>query len=175
MRERLSVVCHRRYRVSTEVTTKRIDDYLRLGQRPIQALLSADRLQPLGAGRFVYRSRPVNLLRWQVAPRVVFRAQWQEKALRVVFEQCLLEGATIWEQLNELIGFNCRANLSGEGSHIVGEATTSVAIEQRGLLRLVSPILLRQLAEQTLEATLDRLVRRCERGLRKDLHRWARD
>lgn len=147
--------------------------YLALVDRPVVALLARDRLQRLGGGRFVYRSRPFSLLRFALVPTVELQARWRDPWLEVESVSCRLVGLGRWE---ESLAFALAARLTAEPGGAVGESAAVVGEVQVSLrLAPAVPLWGRSLAGRALDQVVDRIERRLGRGLRKDLLTWVLD
>ncbi|MFM7264411.1 MAG: DUF1997 domain-containing protein [Cyanobium sp.] len=152
---------------------ERLAAYLALVDRPVAALLARDRLERLGGGRFLYRSRPFQLLGLALVPTLELEARWQEPWLEVVSGACRLVGLGRWE--GEL-AFSLAARLMAvaEGAEmpaagLVGELQVSLRLAP------AVPGWGRALAGRALDQVVDRIERRLRRGLRQDLLTWLLD
>jgi hypothetical protein len=137
--------------------------YLAQVDRPLTALLARERLYPQNPGHFLYRSNPYQILRWQVAPTVALVATWHNNQLEVRSTRCFLAGAGEW---GESLGFSLMAVLQGEPAGLSGWAEAGLNSH------VVNSQIARGLAARAMEAVLDRIERRVQRGLRKDLETW---
>ena len=144
--------------------------YLEVEERPVAALLNRQKMTLQAPGRFLYRSRPFRLLRYEVRPEIQFDAFWSKDALEISFNHCRIEGLGAIEQA---IRFECEASLRPveEGIHAV--AWASVLMEDSHPVAVVPRQLRKSLAEQALQRVFRRLERRCQGGLRRSLQRWA--
>ncbi|MFM7640099.1 MAG: DUF1997 domain-containing protein [Cyanobium sp.] len=137
--------------------------YLALVDRPLMALLARERLQQQGQGRFNYHSRPLQLLHLELHPSLRLEAVWQEPTLQVLGHSCRIEGLGAWGQE---LGIVLRAELSPVASGLLGWAEVAVS----------SPLLAwprtQKLINPALDLALERIERRVQRGLRKDLEAW---
>lgn len=152
---------------------QRLAAYLALVDRPVVALLARDRLQRLGDGRFVYRSRPFSLLRFALVPTLELQARWRDPWLEVESVSCRLVGLGRWE---ESLAFALGARLAAEPGSAGGEPAAVVG-EVQVSLRLAPSVPLwgRSLAGRALDQVVDRIERRLGRGLRQDLLTWVLD
>lgn len=165
--------CHLLVPEASGATPERIAAYLAQVDRPMAALLARDRLERLGDGRYLYRSRPFQLLHLALVPTLELEACWQESALRVVSGRARLEGLGRWE---EALTFRLAARLAAEperGSE--GDPGVSGEVEVALRLAPIVPGWGRALAGRALEQVLDRIERRLRRGLRQDLLTWLWD
>ena len=105
-----------------------LERFLQKPKRTMAALLSRERMTPLGQGRFLYQSRPFRLLQFEITPVVVFQAVWQNRCLRIEFEDCQLKGLGV---VQEAIRFECRAVLTPGDQRLDAEATAALAIAER--------------------------------------------
>ena len=64
-----------------------LERFLQKPRRTMAALLSRERMTPLGQGRFLYQSRPFRVLQFEITPVVVFQAALRRTAAsRIDFE-----------------------------------------------------------------------------------------
>ena len=80
--------------------------YLSHPGRPLKALLNRKKVEQLEDGRYLYESRPYQLLNFQLQPEVVFRSSWDGDQLTIVFEHCIVHGLG---RLQDLVQFQCQA------------------------------------------------------------------
>lgn len=144
----------------------RLADYLALVDRPLSALLARDRLRRLGTGRFSYQSRPFRLLRFELVPSLELGAVWGAGELALSAEHCRIAGLGRWERA---LDFDLSARLRPAPEGLDGMARVSL------VLPAALPAWSHSLAGAALEQVLDRIERRLERGLRKDLLTWLLD
>jgi hypothetical protein len=142
---------------------KRLMAYLALVDRPLTALLAGDRLTAVTAGAFTYRSNPHQVLKWQVVPTITLQAGWEDDQLEVRSSSCRLVGLG---QGMDSLGFTLEAALRAGETGLGGWA--EVGLQSR----LVTSPIGRRVGTLALEAVLDRIERRVDRGLRKDLGNW---
>lgn len=152
---------------------ERLAAYLALVDRPLAALLARDRLERLGGGRFLYRSRPFRLLTFALVPTLELQARWQEPWLEVASVACRLVGLGRWEKS---LAFALAARLEAQPAGGMGELPGLVG-ELQVSLRLAPavPGWGRALAARGLDQVVARIERRLQRGLRKDLLTWVLD
>lgn len=161
----------RRRRIALEfqdprATPERLAAYLSLRDRPVRALLARERLELLGEGRFLYRSRPFRVLRFELIPTLELRARWRDPRLEILCEQCRLVGLGPWERA---LVFEMTAEMRAGPPGLEGE------IQVRLLSSRSLPGWGRSLAARGLEQVLTRIERRIGRGLIPDLHSWLLD
>jgi hypothetical protein len=147
-------------------TPERLTAYLSLRDRPVQALLARDRLERLGSGHFLYRSRPFRLLRFELVPTLELRACWRDPQLEIVCETCRIVGLGPWERA---LAFEMGAELRPAAPGLEGEVRVTLHTA-RSL-----PAWGRALAGRGLDQVLERIQRRVGRGLRADLLTWLLD
>jgi hypothetical protein len=148
------------------VTPGRLGAYLCQVDRPVMALLARDRLERLEAGRYTYRSRPLRLLGFELVPTLQLRARWRDPWLEVTCEDCRILGLGPWERA---LAFTMSAVLAPGALGLEGELRVRL---------LPSPSLPgwgRSLAGRGLDQVVDRIERRVQGGLRKDLLTWMGD
>ena len=88
-------------------------------------------MERLEDGRFLYASRPYQLLNFQLQPEVVFRCRWDGDQLSIVFEQCTIHGLG---RLQELVQFQCQAWIRPEQQRLMAKADLSLncPLEEQG-------------------------------------------
>lgn len=147
-------------------TPERLAAYLCPIDRAVTALLSRDRLERLEPGRFLYRSRPFRLLAFELTPTLALQASWRESCLQIVCDDCRLQGLGAWQRG---VAFTLTASLRPAALALEGELQAT----------LQTPASLpgwgRSLAGKALEKVVQRIERRVQGGLRKDLLTWLLD
>ncbi|MEB3172060.1 MAG: DUF1997 domain-containing protein [Synechococcaceae cyanobacterium] len=158
---------------------ERLEAYLALVDRPLAALLARDRLERLGDGRYLYRSRPFRLLGLTLVPTLELEARWREPWLEVASGACRLVGLGRWEGS---LAFGLAARLRAEPAGIAGAeaaagASPALVGELEVALKLAPavPGWGRALAGRGLDQVVDRIERRLRRGLRQDALTWGLD
>ena len=146
-----------------------LERFLQKPKRTMAALLSRERMTPLGQGRFLYQSRPFRVLQFEIRPVVVFQAVWQHRCLRIDFEDCQLKGLGA---VQEAVRFECRAVLTPRDQGLDAEATAALAIAERHPLQRLPLSMMEVLASKALGLVVIRLERRCQGGLRRAVERW---
>ena len=145
--------------------------FLQKPRRTMAALLSRERMTPLGQGRFLYQSRPFRVLQFEITPVVVFQVVWQNSCLRIDFEDCQLKGLGV---VQEAIRFKCRAVLTPGDQRLDAEATAALAIAEGHPLQGLPKSVKEALAAKALGLVFERLERRCQGGLRRAVERWIK-
>lgn len=144
--------------------------------RPLRGLLDPSRLEAVGSDRYVYQSRPYGVVGWTLQPQVLLRARWDGQCLAMEQLEARVHGLGEWqERLHFGLSATIRPLLTADdpqadaaGVNAQLEAAALVWAElPRSAAVLVTPVL--QLALQQL---LDRLERRCQRGLRRRAELW---
>ena len=143
--------------------------YLSQPKRPMAALLDRQRMEVQGDGIFLYRSRPFQLLRFEIRPEVVFTAAWSEQDLLIVFQRSRIRGLGVVEQA---IRFSCEAVLQPCSDGVRAKVSASILMDEKHPIALVPSALRRRLADQALQLVFERLERRCQGGLKRSLNRW---
>ena len=167
-------LAERSHRCSVELPggdQDRLELFLQKPKRVMAALLSRERMTPLGQGRFLYRSRPFRVLQFEIRPVVVFRTAWQHGCLRIDFEDCQLKGLGA---VQEAVRFDCRAVLTARDQRLDAEATAALAIAERHPLQRLPHSVMESLASKALGLVVGRLERRCQGGLRRAAERWIK-
>ena len=132
-------------------------------------LLNRQRMEVQGEGVFLYRSRPFQLLRFEIRPEVVFTTAWSQKNLLIVFQNSRIVGLGVVEQA---IRFSCNAVLEPCSDGLQAKVSASILMDDNHPIALVPTDLRRRLAEQALQLVFERLERRCQGGLKRSLNRW---
>jgi hypothetical protein len=145
---------------------ERLETYLAQVERPLAALLARERLNSVAPGDFIYQSNPYQILQWQVVPTLKLRAGWEVGQLEVRSTSCRLMG---FPAGMESLGFTLEAVLGAEEKSLGGWAEVGLHS------RLITTRIGRHLGSRALEAVLDRIERRVNRGLRRDLGVWLGD
>ena len=133
------------------------------------ALLNRQRMECQPDGTFLYRSRPFQLLRYEVRPEVLFRAEWSEPQLLIVFQRSRIDGLGA---LQQAIEFRCEAVLQPCAEGLLAQASAAVWMEEDHSMALLPLRLRRRLADQALRLVFQRLERRCQGGLKRSINRW---
>ena len=149
----------------------------RLLQRPkrsMAALLTRQRMDCKGDGRFLYASRPFQILRFEIKPEVTFAAQWSDQAegLEIAFEDCRIHGLGA---MQHAIRFECMALLAPKEECVEAQAQAAIWLSSDSPLAALPSGLRRRLAEQALQLVFARLERRCQGGLRRALLDWIEE
>lgn len=144
-------------------TQERLESYLALVDRPLTALLDQERLERVAPDTYRYRSNPIRLFHLNLVPTVLVQAGWDHNRLTLRSTECRIAGLAGWQGL---LGFQLAAWLQAHPKALEGQARVSLVL--RGSL----PAWARSLAGRGLDQVLERIERRLERGLRKDLSRW---
>jgi hypothetical protein len=159
-------VRHCRAELPTALATKaRLEAYLADPQRPLGAMLSRDRWQEPAPGDFLYRSSSHRVLRWELTPLLGFQAVLEpDGQLRIRSHTCRLDGLGSWQ---DRLQFRMGALLQAQERAITARAVVGL------VLRAPVPwALWDSVGALALEQVLDRLQRKVERGLRRDVLRW---
>ena len=144
--------------------------YLARPERPLKALLNRRKVAAAPDGRFLYASRPYDLLTFQIRPEVSFRAVWDlpAMALTIGFEDCRIHGLGA---LDDWITFSCDARIRPHQGRLLAEA--DLALETVGVSPLLLPErLLKSMGERALGLVVARLEKRCRQGLKQGAQRW---
>ena len=143
-------------------------------QRPklsMASLLSRQRMDCKGDGRFLYASRPFQILRFAIRPEVTFVADWSDSAqgLEIAFKDCRIHGLGA---MQNAIRFECTALLAPKDECVEAQARAGIWLSSDSPLTALPSGLRRRLAEQALQLVFDRLERRCQGRLRRALQDW---
>ena len=165
-------LAERSHRCSVDLPGGELDSLERFLQKPTRtmaALLSRERMTPLGQGRFLYQSKPFRVLQFEIRPVVVFQAVWQHRCLRIDFEDCQLKGLGA---VQEAVRFECRAVLTPRDQRLDAEATAALAIAEKHPLQRLPSSVMEVLAAKALGLVFLRLERRCQGRLRRAMQGW---
>ncbi len=145
--------------------------FLRRPKRSMAALLTRQRMDCKGDGRFLYASRPFQILRFEIRPEVLFAAQWsdQSQGLEIAFEDCRIHGLGA---IQNAIRFECTAFLVPKQEGVEAQARAAVVLSSDSPLIALPNGLSRRLAERALQLVFARLERRCQGGLKRALLDW---
>ena len=145
--------------------------FFRRPKRSMAALLTRQRMDCKGEGRFLYASRPFQILRFEIRPEVLFAAQWsdQAKGLEIAFEDCRIHGLGA---MQNAIRFECMALLAPKEESVEAQAQAAIWLSSDSPLVALPSALRRRLADQALQLVFARLERRCQGGLRQALQDW---
>lgn len=145
--------------------------FLQRPKRSMAALLTRQRMDCKGAGRFLYASRPFQILRFEIRPEVLFFAQWSDsaQALEIAFEDCRIHGLGA---MQNAIRFECTALLVPQEESVEAQARAAVLLASDSPLIALPAGLRRRLAEQALQLVFARLERRCQGGLKRAVLDW---
>ena len=145
--------------------------FLQRPKRSMAAMLTRQRMNNQGDGRFLYTSRTFQILRFEIRPEVLFSAQWSDpaQALEIVFEDCRIHGLGATQSA---IRFDCAALLVPLGECVEAHARAAISLSSDSPLMALPAGLRRRLAEQALQLVFARLERRCQGGLRRALLDW---
>ena len=140
-------------------------------KRSMAALLTRQRMDCKGDGRFLYASRPFQILRFEIRPEVLFAAQWsdQSQGLEIAFEDCWIHGLGA---MQNAIRFECTALLVPKEECVEAQARAMVLLSSDSPLTALPTGLRQRLAAQALQLVFVRLERRCQGGLKRALLDW---
>ena len=147
-----------------------LQGYLSQPGRPLKALLNRKKVERLANNRFLYSSRPYQLLNFQLQPEVVFLSRWDGDQLNIVFEQCIIHGLG---RLQELVQFQCQASIRPEQECLMAKADLSLELSISGALKPLPQPLVQHTAGLALGLVTDRLEKRCRNGLSKGALDWV--
>ena len=164
---------HRSHGIDVQVpdaSLHQLQDYLEKPRRPLKALLNRKKVKRLVDGRFLYASRPYQLLNFQLQPEVVFRSSWDGDQLTILFEHCTIHGLG---RLQDLVQFQCQAWIRPEQERLMAKADLSLELSPRRAGSLVPEPLIQRTGDLALSLVTDRLEKRCRSGLRKGALLWV--
>lgn len=170
---RWPVQVHRSHGIALPVpdaSLGQLQGYLSQPGRPLKALLNRRKVERLKDGRFLYASRPYQLLTFQLQPEVVFRSSWDGEQLIIVFEQCTIHGLG---RLQELVQFQCLASIRPEQEGLTAKADLSLELSTTGAGALFPKPLMQRTGDLALRLVTERLEKRCRTGLTKGALDWV--
>tara|TARA_B000000565_G_scaffold243243_1_gene209350 strand:+ start:41 stop:607 length:567 start_codon:yes stop_codon:yes gene_type:complete len=167
------VQVHRSHGIALQLpdaSLAQLQSYLSQPGRPLKALLNRKKVERMGGGRYLYTSRPYQLLTFELQPEVVFRSHWDGDQLSIVFEQCTIHGLG---RLQELVQFRCQAWIRPEQERLMAKADLSLELSISGAIKRLPQSLVQRTAGLALVLVTDRLEKRCRTGLRKGALDWV--
>ena len=153
-----------------DASLAQLQRYLSQPARPMKALLNRKKVEQLEDGRFLYVSRPYQLLNVQLQPEVVFRTHWDGAQLSIVCEDCKIAGLG---QLQGPAEFQCQAWIRPEQERLMARADLSLELSPRGAGAFLPKPLLHRTGDLALSLVMDRLDKRCRNGLMKGALKWV--
>ena len=153
-----------------DASLAQLQGYLSQPGRPMKALLNRKRVERLQNGRFLYASRPYQLLNFQLQPELIFRSIWDGDQLTIVFEHCTIHGLG---RLQDLVQFQCQAWIRAEPECLMAKADLSLELSPSGAAALLPQPLMRRTGHLALDLVTDRLEKRCRTGLMKGALDWV--
>lgn len=146
-----------------------LSHYLSQPKRPLAALLNRQRMECRADGTFLYRSRPFQLVRFEIRPEVVFTAGWTNDQLRIVFLRSQINGLGAVERA---IQFRCEAVLQPCADGLEAHVRASILMDENHAMAVVPLTWRCRWADQALQLVFERLERRCQGGLKRSMNRW---
>ena len=153
-----------------DASLPQLQGYLAQPGRPLKALLNRKKVERLADGRFLYASRPYQLLNFQLQPEVVFGSNWDGDQLTIVFEHCTIHGLG---RLQDLVQFQCQAWIRPEQERLVAKADLSLELSPSGAGALLPKPVMQRTGDLALRLVTDRLEKRCRNGLIKGALNWV--
>ena len=152
-----------------DASLAQLQAYLSQPGRPLKALLNRKKVERLEDGRFLYASRPYQLLNFQLQPEVVIRSSWDGDQLTIVFERCTIHGLG---RLQGLVQFQCQAWIRPEQERLIATADLSLELSRSGAGGLLPKPLMQRTGNLALRLVTDRLEKRCRTALIKGALNW---
>jgi hypothetical protein len=153
-------------------TLLQLDAFLAKPLRPLRGLLDPKRLERVGHDTYSYLSRPYGVAGWTLQPRVLLRAHVREGELLIEQLESRVDGLGAWQ---ERLSFGLEARLRARPLAAGGPQHPAV-LEAEALVWADLPAAAAAVAGPVLniglQQLLDRLERRCERGLRHRAEAW---
>lgn len=157
--------------LTPEPTPEQLHLFLAKPLRSLRGLLDPSRLQRAedSGDTYQYTSRPYGVAGWTLQPRVLLRARYTEGELLIEQLESRVQGLGAWQ---ERLSFGLEARLRpgeiAERGSAVLEAEARVWAElPAAAVAVAGPVL-----KIGLQQLLDRLERRCQRGLRGRAESW---
>jgi hypothetical protein len=152
-------------------TPEQLQLFLAKPLRPLRGLLDPSRLQrpDPGGDTYEYTSRPYGVAGWILQPRVLLRARYAEGELLIEQLESRVQGLGAWqERLSFGLDARLRPGVVAERGRALLEAEARVWAElPAAAVAVAGPVL-----RIGLQQLLDRLERRCQRGLRGRAETW---
>ena len=152
-----------------DASLAQLQAYLSQPGRPLKALLNRKKVERLEDGRFLYASRPYQLLNFQLQPEVVIRSSWDGNQLTIVFERSTIHGLG---RLQGLVQFQCQAWIRPEQERLIATADLSLELSRSGAGGLLPKPLMQRTGNLALGLVTDRLEKRCRTALIKGALNW---
>ena len=163
---------HRSHGIEVRVpdaSLPQLQGYLAQPGRPLKALLNRKKVERLADARFIYASRPYQMLNFQLQPEVVFRSSWDGDQLTILFEHCTVHGLG---RLRDLVQFQCQAWIRPEQERLIATADLSLELSRSGAGAFLPKPLMQRTGDLALGLVTDRLEKRCRTGLIKGALNW---
>jgi hypothetical protein len=170
-------LCRVPLQLEPQPTASEVEAFLSKPIRPLRGLLSPERLSNPEPLIYAYNSRPHQFARWTIQPQVRLKAEFVDQALQLEQLSCRVEGLGEWQSQLQL-GLSARIRSvahttlgSSTGPGDAGGALLEAEATAWGLLpasaRPLAPVL-----RLALTQLLDRMERRCHKGLRRRAEAW---
>ena len=167
------MLVHRSHGIDLQVpdaSLAQLQGYLAQPGRPLKALLNRKKVERIADDRFLYASRPYQLLYFELQPEVVFGSNWDGDQLTIVFEHCKIHGLG---RLQDLVRFQCQAWIRPEQERLVAKADLSLELSPNGAGALLPKPVMQRTGDLALRLVTDRLEKRCRTGLIKGALNWV--
>ncbi|MEB3201978.1 MAG: DUF1997 domain-containing protein [Synechococcus sp.] len=149
-----------------------LEAFLAKPLRPLRGLLDPGRLESSGPDLFTYASRPYGVAGWVLQPRVALRVQLHRGELVLEQLACRVDGLGDWQ---DRLQFGLEARLSCDPGAALAP-TAAATLKAQALVWAEVPgaiaIAAAPVVNLALQQLLDRLERRCHRGLRRRAEAW---
>lgn len=154
---------------STAGQLEALEAFLARPLRPLRGLLDPARLQAAPGDRYLYRSRPYGVAGWTLQPQVTLEARWDGEQLHIRQLEARVDGLGDWQ---DRLDFGLVARIRPLEAAVLEAAV----LEAEALVWAEVPAAAAPLAAPVLrlalQQLLDRLERRCQRGLRRRAEAW---
>lgn len=152
--------------IQPPATQCELEAFLDRPMRVLRGLLDPSRLKQRGPDSFEYVSRPYGLTSLTVQTRTRLRASWDGTKLLIQQVTIQVEGLGEWQNLLS-VGLEASLSTDMQAGSAVLAAKAMVWVELPTAAMAASPAL-----HLGLNQLLDRLERRCQKGLRRRAEGW---
>jgi hypothetical protein len=160
-----------RIEITPAPTTWQLQMFLAKPLRPLRGLLDPSRLQRADPDddTYSYLSRPYGVAGWTLQPRVLLRARYGDGELLIEQLESRVQGLGAWQ---ERLSFGLEARLRPGAAPHQGTAALEAEARVWAELPVAAVAVAGPVLNIGLQQLLDRLERRCQRGLRSRAETW---
>ncbi len=173
----LARLCHVPLLLEPQPTASQLEAFLAKPIRPLRGLLSSERLSHPEPLIYAYNSRPYKFARFTIQPQVRLRAEFVDQALELEQLSCVVQGLGAWQSHLHL-GLRATIRAIGPDSAVTPSGTLELPgalLQAEATAWGMLPVSARPLApllRLALSQLLDRMERRCHKGLRRRTEAW---